>query len=77
MTGFNEEALRADEALIKSVEKCVEFEGRDFDVIMNEIVAGERKSHEARATKMAEAAVLSSKDGALGPGVKAFREMIK
>ena len=73
MTGFDEDGLRADEGVIKAVNKCVELEGRDFTTIMDEIVAIERKA----AVKKVTAAVLSSKDGALGPGVKEFRELIK
>ena len=77
MTGFDEEAIRADTSVIAAVEKCVKFEARDFGIIMDEIVARERQNHDDRATKMTKAAALTSEGGGLGPGVKEFRELLK
>ena len=42
-------------------------------VIMDEVVAYERKSHDAEAAMK----VAAAKDGPLGPGVKEFRELIR
>lgn len=72
MTGFDEEGLRGNQSVIDAVQKCVALEGRDFDTIMSELVSIERKSHDDAATKIVEAA-----GGALGPGVKEFRERLK
>jgi len=77
MTGFDEEIIRENQSVIDSVNKCVALDGRDFTTIMDEVVSNERKRHDEAAAKIVEAAVLTSKDGALGPGVKEFRELIK
>ncbi len=70
---FDEECIRTAESVISAVNKCVELDGRDFAVVMDEVVAHERKSHDAEAAKK----VAAAKDGPLGPGVKEFRELIR
>ena len=73
MTGFDEEGLRGNQNVIDAVQKCVALEGRDFTTIMDELVTIERKRHDDAA----QDTVTSAKCGALGPGVKEFREMLK
>lgn len=73
MTGFDEEGLRGNQNVIDAVQKCVALEGRDFTTIMDELVSIERQAHDNRAAGLAT----SPKCGALGPGVKEFRELLK
>ena len=73
MTEFDPETYRTNAPLVESVKVQATLEGRDFNIVMDEVIEVERKQFKPSSAPTQK----PDPNAALGPGVQEFRSKIK